>query len=146
LIYTDRIIKEYQNPAFEASYLILKLNKSKLIKIDTSWFECAETLDSYYRFTIEDITDIKYSIQSIKSIFSFINTDNINNISVVKKEFKDDYFVTIHTCGILIERSDFKRVLITGGESALQNILLCDDEEYIFNFLKDAILESLKIK
>ncbi len=33
LIFADRIIKEYHNPLMEASYFILKLNKSKQSKL-----------------------------------------------------------------------------------------------------------------
>ncbi len=140
LIYADRIIKEYQNPALEASYFILKLGKSKQIKIATSWFECTKTLDSYYNFEIENVD---YSIGSTTSIFSFVNKDIISSISIANKSFTDDENIISHSFGIVIERNDSKRIIITGGESAFQNTILSDDEDYISIILKGAKLVRL---
>ena len=140
VIYADRFIKEAQCLYLESSYLVLQLEKNNQVKISINWFECADTSESFYEIAT---STINYSVSSSDSIYSFGNRAPIKTISILKKVFSDEYNEVEHTFGFLIEREDLKSLLVTGGESAFQNLIICDEKDYISEVLSNCQVEQL---
>jgi hypothetical protein len=141
LIYANRFINEYQSNFLEASCLVLNCGKGNQLKVAIAWFQCDTSLESFYKITAGKTEfDVDYNT----SIYSFGNTSKISRVLLITKKLQIDDQDIEHSLGVIIEREDGKRILIVGGESALQNLILTDDDEFISNIIINTVITEVK--
>ena len=140
LIYLDRSMVEFGKGATESTFLILSLGKLGYIRLNSAWFECQESGEDYYQLIL---APTEFDDDFIWSLFSFGNRSKIKKIDILKRQINEDDLTITFDFGILITRYDGKRVLITGGEPALRNITIIDNQTLIDEKINESQLSSI---
>jgi len=143
LIYSDGFILTHGGEYFEAENIFLSIKDLGYISIKVNYFECVDTSEDYYDFEVSLIKDLTKKHRA--SLFSFYDTAKISSISIYNSLGDRDEGMTKHDYAIVIERSDCKRVCLTGGESAFRNIYIYSENTIIDRLLSDATNQKMLI-
>jgi len=133
LIYSDGFMLTHGSEYFEAKNIFLSIKDLGYINIKANYFECVDASAGYFDFEVSLTKGL--SKQHRASLFSFYDTANISSISIYSSLDACDERMSKYDYAIVIERSDRKRVCLTGGESAFRNIYIYSDNTIIDRLL-----------
>ena len=135
LIFSKSMRSDYGKSTIEAPRLWIRLQDDDFVCLYCDWYECEDTL---LDFAVISARKSTFKREKDTSVFSFGEQKRYKSIRLLTISHPEEFELK-YEGGILVERSDGKRIIVAHGDSAFRNLVIEHDEKNIESFMERVV-------